>query len=222
MKRGATEAETLRLNGWGVGDILEGTEGSHTDRIWITCIGQEAFLCRWDYGCTGEFGEEDGQATLTCREWEKVAHKPVDIPLGALPGAPEGHCMDSGHRELKARTGQTCSCPKYMRHPACTRHETRSNLPEENPWAPAGTLSELPPTTLFYTNWKGETRLRRIIPESVRLDSTQWHPEPQYLIRALDVEKQAYRDFALKDFHGVAHPDNGADTSQEDSEHEHC
>jgi len=77
MQYGKTEAETLRLNGWGVGDVLEGDEGSNTARLWITSIGQETFLCRWDYGCTGEFGEEEGNTTLDHRVWRKVDHKPV-------------------------------------------------------------------------------------------------------------------------------------------------
>lgn len=54
--------------------------------------------------------------------------------------------------------------------------------------------------TLTYTNWRGETALRTIIPRRVWFGSTDWHPEPQWLLTALDVEKKAHRDFALKDF----------------------
>lgn len=73
MKRGKTEAETLRLNGWGVGDVLEGDEGHGPDRIKITAIGDEFFLCHWDYGATGEYQRESRNTTLTCREWRKVS-----------------------------------------------------------------------------------------------------------------------------------------------------
>ncbi len=72
MKRGNTEAETLDLNGWGVGDILEGDEGYGADRILITAVGEESFLCKWDYKATGEYAEESGSTTLSCREWKKV------------------------------------------------------------------------------------------------------------------------------------------------------
>ena len=72
MIRGTTQAETLRFNGWTVGDILEGDEGHGPDRIMITAIGSEAFLCRWDYKCKGKWSEEKGNTTLTCREWKKV------------------------------------------------------------------------------------------------------------------------------------------------------
>ena len=66
----------------------------------------------------------------------------------------------------------------------------------------AGRTSEMEsqPVTLTYTNWKGETAQRRIIPHRIWWGSTEWHPEPQWLLTALDVDKQADRDFALKDF----------------------
>lgn len=56
------------------------------------------------------------------------------------------------------------------------------------------------PVTLTYTNWRGETSARAIIPRYVWFGSTEWHPEPQWLLRATDTEKAAERDFALKDF----------------------
>jgi len=52
-----------------------------------------------------------------------------------------------------------------------------------------------------YTNWRKETGSRLIIPESISFGSTEWHPEPQWLLRALDVEKKQPRDFALNDIH---------------------
>lgn len=62
---------------------------------------------------------------------------------------------------------------------------------------------EVEPVTLIYTNWKGETGPRRIIPRRIWWGSTEWHPEPQWLITAFDMEKEAERDFALADFHGT-------------------
>ncbi len=75
MKRGNIEAKTLELNGWGVGDILEGDEGYGADRIVITAVGEESFLCKWDYKAKGVYGEESGNTTLTCREWKKVGEE---------------------------------------------------------------------------------------------------------------------------------------------------
>ena len=77
MKRGNTETETLHLNGWGVGDILEGSEtwGDGTTvyhRIKITAIGEQQFLCLWDYNEGKGFERESGNTTLAHREWYKV------------------------------------------------------------------------------------------------------------------------------------------------------
>ena len=53
--------------------------------------------------------------------------------------------------------------------------------------------------TVTYTNWRGETRERRIVPVSIRWGSTDWHPQSQWLLTALDVEKGQEREFALAD-----------------------
>ena len=50
-----------------------------------------------------------------------------------------------------------------------------------------------------YINWKGERSLRAILPESLSFGSNEWHPKPQWLLRAFDVEKAAWRDFAVSD-----------------------
>lgn len=56
------------------------------------------------------------------------------------------------------------------------------------------------PITLTYTNYRGETSERTITPIRSWYGSTEWHPEPQWLLTAFDHEKQANRDFAIKDF----------------------
>ena len=52
---------------------------------------------------------------------------------------------------------------------------------------------------ILYTNWKGETRLREIIPINIEFKSTNWHKEEQWILTAIDVEKNEERGFALKD-----------------------
>ena len=55
---------------------------------------------------------------------------------------------------------------------------------------------------LDYTNWKGERRTRRVTPITVDFTSTEWHPEPQWLLTALDLDKGGeVRTFAMKDIH---------------------
>ena len=43
--------------------------------------------------------------------------------------------------------------------------------------------------SIQYTNWRGETAIRRIIPLEIWLGSTEWHKEKQWLLKATDVEK---------------------------------
>jgi predicted DNA-binding transcriptional regulator YafY len=52
---------------------------------------------------------------------------------------------------------------------------------------------------ILYTNWRGETRLRRIIPQEIVFIKNEWHKEEQWCLVALDLEKQAQRTFACKD-----------------------
>lgn len=54
-----------------------------------------------------------------------------------------------------------------------------------------------PEVSILYTNWRGETAVRRIVPASIGIRYNQWHTEPQWLLWARDVEKDAFRDFAM-------------------------
>ena len=65
---------------------------------------------------------------------------------------------------------------------------------------------DVPPLRITYRNWRGEVGERNIIPQSVWFGATDWHPEPQWLLSALDTDKGATRDFALADF-GAGRPD---------------
>ena len=52
---------------------------------------------------------------------------------------------------------------------------------------------------ILYKNWKGKTAVRRIIPQEISYEATQWHLEEQWLLHAYDVDKQAKRSFACRD-----------------------
>ena len=52
-----------------------------------------------------------------------------------------------------------------------------------------------------YTNWRGERGERRIRPIAVAFLANEWHPEPQWLLTAIDVDKDARRDFAMAGIH---------------------
>ncbi|GAA0586508.1 hypothetical protein ACFQH5_20360 [Halomonas salifodinae] len=59
------------------------------------------------------------------------------------------------------------------------------------------------PIEFEYTNWRGERATRRAIPISIAWASTDYHPEPQWLMTARDLEKNATRDFALRDMENI-------------------
>lgn len=65
----------------------------------------------------------------------------------------------------------------------------------------AGDVEFVPvhPLTFTYRNWKGEVSVRRVQPIEIRFAATSWHPVPQYLLRAFDVDKGEIRDFAWVD-----------------------
>lgn len=62
---------------------------------------------------------------------------------------------------------------------------------------------------IFYKNWKGEEAWRTIEPINLWFGSTEWHPEKQWLLKAVDVEKNAERDFALCSIICWAQPQKG-------------
>lgn len=52
---------------------------------------------------------------------------------------------------------------------------------------------------ILYTNYRGETDLRSIVPKGIFYGSTEWHKESQWLLEAFDIQKDADRHFAMKD-----------------------
>lgn len=58
-----------------------------------------------------------------------------------------------------------------------------------------------------YINYRGEKSHRRVTQISHRYGVSHWHPEPQWLMMALDHEKGEAREFAVRDMTNiVAHP----------------
>lgn len=52
-----------------------------------------------------------------------------------------------------------------------------------------------------YTNYRGERGVREVVPLGIRFGATEHHPEPQWLMDAYDVQKEAERTFAMNDVH---------------------
>jgi predicted DNA-binding transcriptional regulator YafY len=54
---------------------------------------------------------------------------------------------------------------------------------------------------IIYTNFRGETGIRNILPKEIFFDSNEWHKEDQWLLLAYDLDKGEDRTFAIKDIH---------------------
>ena len=52
-----------------------------------------------------------------------------------------------------------------------------------------------------YTNYRGERAWRWVLPKRIEFGWNEWHQEPQWLLTALDLDKDAEREFAMKDIH---------------------
>lgn len=53
--------------------------------------------------------------------------------------------------------------------------------------------------TFEYKNWKGEVGIRKVIPIEIFMGTTDFHKENQWLMIALDLEKNEERTFAMND-----------------------
>ena len=54
-----------------------------------------------------------------------------------------------------------------------------------------------------YTNYKGEQGHRRALVQNFKYGSTEYHKEPQWLMRCFDLDKQDFRDFAMRDMSNI-------------------
>ncbi len=54
-----------------------------------------------------------------------------------------------------------------------------------------------------YVNWKGVAGHREVKIIRVFFGTTEYHPEPQWLMEAWDMDKQEERIFAMKDMSNV-------------------
>ena len=52
---------------------------------------------------------------------------------------------------------------------------------------------------MLYTNHRGETSIRRLVPQRVWFGKTEWHPEEQWLLEAFDLDRNAIRNYVLRE-----------------------
>ncbi|RJR10255.1 hypothetical protein C4588_03580 [Candidatus Parcubacteria bacterium] len=53
-----------------------------------------------------------------------------------------------------------------------------------------------------YTNWRGERRVREILPMKIMYTKSKYHSEEQWILEAADLEDNyAIKSFAMRDIH---------------------
>ena len=58
-------------------------------------------------------------------------------------------------------------------------------------------------SNIIYTNYRGETAVRNIEPLDMRHGSTEWHPQPQWLLAAMDLDQNVEREFAFNEIQEI-------------------
>jgi predicted DNA-binding transcriptional regulator YafY len=48
-----------------------------------------------------------------------------------------------------------------------------------------------------YENYRGETAIRRIVPDRIWFGETDWHSDPQWLLDGWDLDRGSLRTFAV-------------------------
>lgn len=101
--------------------------------------------------------------------------------------------------------------PILQTSPKCGEHvmspDHHSGHTDETPVTPLNSERKgAPPLTILYTNWRGETAVRRILIDTIAygnealglgFGSNEWHPEAQWLLSATDADKGERRTFAM-------------------------
>lgn len=106
--------------------------------------------------------------------------------LGAVLGRQRAALTAFGHHVLALNRGRY---PSHASEPA--------SGPDGAPWPVMTAPLDQPDLRVRYTNYRGETATRQIRPVRLWFGSTEWHPEPQWLLTAVDMGKGELRDFAM-------------------------
>lgn len=57
--------------------------------------------------------------------------------------------------------------------------------------------------SFLYLNHRGKIGTRKVIYDGVRYGTSEWHKEPQWLLKGIDIDRNQIREFAMKDMKNV-------------------
>jgi hypothetical protein len=99
------------------------------------------------------------------------------------------------------------SCPNCHDKSDCSSIDICNAVAEvyATPPVVAGTdrAQSLTVVSFDYVNYRGEKSRRNVTPLELRFHSNEYHKEPQFLLRAIDVDKGEEREFAVRDMSNV-------------------
>ena len=100
-------------------------------------------------------------------------------------------CKERGFCEPKLSNGD------YITNENALKHWIASS------WNPKDLVDH--PFNFQYTNWKGKFGNRSVDGDTTRIywGKTEWHPEEQWLMEAIDLDKGEKRTFAMKDMSNI-------------------
>ena len=53
--------------------------------------------------------------------------------------------------------------------------------------------------SFWYKNHRGETSLRRVVPNRIEFNTSEWHPDRQWILVAWCLDRKEFRNFAIRD-----------------------
>ena len=133
---------------------------------------------------------------------EYVFARPVGVPsqeVGGVMVTLAALCLASGISMHKA--GETELARVWTKVEAIRAKQAAKPSFSALPGLP-GAASE--PLRFVYRNHRGDVTERAVRPLRIWFGKTEWHPTPQWLLRAIDLDKGAESDFAIGEIVGVA------------------
>lgn len=70
--------------------------------------------------------------------------------------------------------------------------------------------SKAAPIRITYNDYRGRASIRTITPVVLEFGSTEWHPEPQWLLLAYDNDRRAHCVLALRSCNFTIHDEGGS------------
>lgn len=170
-------------------EIANGTSSAPHNRLDIACLLE--LVDRLALNAAEAKDERDRAEALAVRNARALAEAQVENRQLRKALAPFGALADIfDHKAgLRPTAGEIKS---WSDHRVGDRSLTVEHLQEARR-ALDNAAPKAEPIEARYTNYKGETAIRRFLPYKVYLGANEWHPQQQVLIDAVDCEKNGIR-----------------------------